>query len=421
MVRFEHVSKRYQLGGLRRSLRELLPSLVPQSAARKKDTNDFWALNDVSFSLKPGEALGLIGPNGAGKTTILRLLAGITRPTSGQITVDGRLAALIELGAGFHPDLTGRENIYLNGSILGLRRAETARLFDSIVAFSGLERFLDTPVKRYSSGMYVRLGFSIAAHIEPDILLVDEVLAVGDAQFRMKCIQRLRELRARGTTIVFVSHNPYQVKSACERALFIQDGTIRFAGDTVDAINEYEAWQHRQQRDGLMATSSSEDGSRGESSGPIRITNVEVCGLDGLPCSEFSHVDAATFKIHFVAHEPVPSANVIARITQSDGSACCEVRARDAGCEIGTLSGQGLISITIDPLQLSGGAYNASAEIEGQLEGMSLAMAYSKWFYVTGATYTPSEFRGVFVPHLTSITLDNDSLATPPTAVYSNR
>ena len=201
---------------------------------------EFWALRDVSFEVGRGEALGIIGHNGAGKSTILKLLSSITAPTSGEIMIDGRLAALIEVGSGFHPELTGRENVYLNGAILGMRRREITEKLDSIIDFAGVGQFIDTPVKRYSSGMYLRLGFSIAAHLDPDILLLDEVLAVGDAAFQAKCLQRVSELRRAGTTIVFISHNLHAVARLCDRTLLVQQGRIVRDGLSHDVIAEYE-------------------------------------------------------------------------------------------------------------------------------------------------------------------------------------
>ncbi|RJP31682.1 MAG: ABC transporter ATP-binding protein [Phycisphaerales bacterium] len=199
----------------------------------------FWALRDVSFAAAPGEALGIIGPNGAGKSTALKLLAGILAPDEGTIHVAGRLAALIEVGAGFHGDLTGRENIYLNGAILGMKRREIHAKLDAIVAFAGLEQFLDTPVKRYSSGMYARLGFSIAAHVDPDVLLVDEVLSVGDAVFRQRCTDRMRALIDAGTTLIFVTHNLDQMQAICRRALVLDHGAPTFLGPPLDAVDHY--------------------------------------------------------------------------------------------------------------------------------------------------------------------------------------
>ena len=200
---------------------------------------EFWALRDVSFEIKRGEALGIIGHNGAGKSTILKLLSNIMAPTAGEITINGRLSALIEVGSGFHPELTGRENIFLSGSILGMRRREIAAKLDSIVEFAGVRQFIDTPVKRYSSGMYVRLGFAIAAHLDPDILLLDEVLAVGDTAFQAKCIQRVKELEEAGTTIVFISHDLTAVERLCQRVILLQKGEIAAEGLPRDVIAAY--------------------------------------------------------------------------------------------------------------------------------------------------------------------------------------
>ncbi|MDD1773482.1 MAG: ABC transporter ATP-binding protein, partial [Methanomassiliicoccales archaeon] len=199
----------------------------------------FWALKDVSFSVEKGEVVGLIGKNGAGKTTILKIVSRITYPTSGEIILRGRVGSLLEVGTGFHPELTGAENIYMNGAILGMKKTEIDSNFEEIVKFSEMEKFLDTPVKRYSSGMYVRLAFAVAAHLQPEILLVDEVLAVGDAQFQKKCLGKIRDVSRGGRTVLFVSHNMPVVEGLCERALLIDDGQLKMAGDSHDVVAEY--------------------------------------------------------------------------------------------------------------------------------------------------------------------------------------
>ena len=229
VIEFSNVSKRYNLGLTRTSLPSVISQWVKQAllGSNSSDRKYHWALRDVSFNLEKGQSLALVGPNGAGKSTILKLLAKITNPTSGKAEVNGQLSALIELGAGFHPDLTGRENIFLNGTILGLTYKDIQRRYDEIVAFSEIEEFIDTPVKRYSSGMTVRLGFAVASCIEPDILLVDEVLAVGDASFRQKCIERIKTLLSNGTSLIFVSHDMGLVRAVCERALYIEHGQVQ--------------------------------------------------------------------------------------------------------------------------------------------------------------------------------------------------
>jgi lipopolysaccharide transport system ATP-binding protein len=242
IITVDHVSKCYRLSRLgAKSLREEFARWGERLFARQdsRGKEEFYALREVSFEIGRGETVGFIGPNGSGKSTILKLLARIIYPTRGRIVVRGSVASLIEVGAGFHPELTGRENIFLYGSIMGMKQAEVRAKFDRIVAFAELERFIDTPVKRYSSGMYVRLGFAVAAHINPSVLLVDEVLAVGDMAFQSKCQRRIEELRRDGMTIVFVSHDMSVVERLCNRVFFLRDGEIRAAGEPRDVINEY--------------------------------------------------------------------------------------------------------------------------------------------------------------------------------------
>jgi len=242
-ITFENVSKKYRLGAPLGSLRDAIPHLLDQIRGRvmgqRSDSKHFWALKDVTFQVEQGEAIGIVGPNGAGKSTILKLLSGITEPTGGRIQVNGKLAALIEVGAGFHPDLTGRENIYLYGSIMGLKRKDIDKLFDSIVEFAELKDFIDTPIKRYSSGMHVRLGFAVIAHLDPDALLIDEVLAVGDMAFRVKCQERMNSFQKSGKSIVFVSHNLNAIQALCQRCLYLNNGQIAALGSTKEVLKFY--------------------------------------------------------------------------------------------------------------------------------------------------------------------------------------
>ncbi|MBP2676699.1 MAG: transporter, ATP-binding protein [Deltaproteobacteria bacterium] len=246
VLEFDHIWKKFRKGEQRHdSLRDLIPALVKRlyQPRREKDLKgqEFWAIRDVSFQVGRGEALGIVGPNGAGKSTALKLFSGILRPDRGRITIKGRLSALIEVGAGFHPELTGRENIYLNGAILGMKRKEMDGKLDDIVAFSELSEFIDTPVKRYSSGMYARLGFSVAAHVDPDILLVDEVLSVGDWAFQRKCLEKMEAFVKRGVTIIFISHNLQAVMNLCNRALLLKKGSVVEAGPTGEVVRRYLA------------------------------------------------------------------------------------------------------------------------------------------------------------------------------------
>jgi len=244
LVVFDHVWKKFERGENHTSLRDLIPSVARRvfsrgsAAAEDLRQQEFWAVRDVSFTVDRGRAVGIIGPNGAGKSTTLKLLTRILRPTRGHCAIRGRVGALIEVGAGFHPDLTGRENIYLQGAIMGMARAEVTGKLDAIVDFSGLHDFVDTPVKRYSSGMNARLGFSIAANLNPDVLVIDEVLAVGDMAFQQRCLDRLEEFKRNGVAIVFVSHNLQAVASLCDRALLL-GGTVRADGTPSDVIRAY--------------------------------------------------------------------------------------------------------------------------------------------------------------------------------------
>lgn len=227
--------------GARRLAASVRDRLAMRPVASGQTTEEFWALKDVNFEIRHGEVVGIIGRNGAGKSTLLKILSRITEPSEGRVTIDGRVASLLEVGTGFHPELTGRENIYLNGAILGMTRAEIRRKFDEIVDFAEVERFLDTPVKRYSSGMYVRLAFAVAAHLEPEILVVDEVLAVGDAEFQKKCLGKMQNVAGHGRTVLFVSHNMAAVKSLCNKALYLSQGALAFSGETMAVLNRYTA------------------------------------------------------------------------------------------------------------------------------------------------------------------------------------
>lgn len=248
IVRVENLSKQYRIGAQETSYGTLRESIVDalrnpldrlQGKNGKRTAETIWALKDVSFDVTPGEVVGVIGRNGAGKSTLLKVLSRITEPTTGRVELYGRVASLLEVGTGFHPELTGRENIYLNGAILGMRKAEIERKFDEIVAFAELEKFLDTPVKRYSSGMYMRLAFAVSSHLEPEILIVDEVLAVGDANFQKKCLGKLGEVASEGRTVLFVSHNMLAVQSLCSRVLWLDQGKIMDQGPAKQVIAQY--------------------------------------------------------------------------------------------------------------------------------------------------------------------------------------
>ncbi|MBV8859479.1 MAG: ABC transporter ATP-binding protein [Acidobacteria bacterium] len=319
MIKVENLGKQYVIGHQRgeryttlrdvvasnakRLGRKLLHPLTSASSNPHVGREDFWALTDVSFEVRPGEAIGIIGRNGAGKSTLLKILSRITEPTTGSVRIRGRLASLLEVGTGFHPELTGRENIFLNGAVLGMTKAEIRQKFDEIVAFAEVGKFLDTPVKRYSSGMYIRLAFAVAAHLEPEILVVDEVLAVGDAEFQKKCLGKMEEVATKeNRTILFVSHNMAAIENLCQRVILLEQGSVTYSGETTKAINLYlsnilpsaiEAvpLMHRTDRSG--------DGS-------IRLTSFHVEDQDGQRIAAVSSGMDVTFVLGYKCYGDHP-------------------------------------------------------------------------------------------------------------------
>jgi ABC-type polysaccharide/polyol phosphate transport system ATPase subunit len=300
VIHAESLSKRYRRGlpadpGLRHALEAFLRS--PLSVFRKQNDESFWALKDVSLEVKEGEVLGLIGRNGAGKTTLLKILSRITRPTSGWAEIHGRVGSLLEVGTGFHPELTGRENTFLSGAILGMSRREITSKFDEIVAFAELEKFIDTPVKHYSSGMYVRLAFAVAAHLEPEILLVDEVLAVGDINFQKKCLGKMGDVARAGRTVVLVSHQLNQIRRLSHRVVWIDAGAIRQDGPTHEVVAAYESAMARGQSNGYQKGRSAT--SKG------RFLNWEIVGRSGEEPHTLNNLESTTIKFTVEVHQPV--------------------------------------------------------------------------------------------------------------------
>ena len=299
-LRVEHVYKKFRKGEVFNSLRDLIPALTGkmfrQQDLNGSDRREFWALQDISFELKRGEAFGIIGSNGAGKSTMLKLLSHVMKPTSGSIYVSGRVSAMIELAAGFHQDLTGRENTYLYGTILGMTRREIAAKFDEIVDFSGLAEFIDTPVKRYSSGMYARLGFAVASNVNPDVLLVDEVLSVGDALFRRKCVDHMRKIIQNGATVLFISHNLKTVADFCPHALLLDHGRTVTMGLTPEVITHYMT---------RLRQNLAVDQDR-----PVVISKVTVRDAAG-PCHRFQSGQKAWIDIEVSANEPLSKLAVV--------------------------------------------------------------------------------------------------------------
>jgi len=302
-IHFDHVYKRFRRGEFFDTLRDLIPALVRSALRRDRERelaeNEFWAVKDICLEVRHGETLGIIGHNGAGKSTMLKQLAGIMLPTRGAISVSGRLSAMIEVSAGFHPDLTGRENVLLSGVILGMSRAEIAAKFDEIVAFSGLEEFIDTPVKRYSSGMLARLGFSIAAHLDPDILVVDEVLSVGDFTFQAKSLRKMKSIARSGATVLFVSHDLHAISELCARTVLMDRGMVVADGPTTSVIQAYLD----RERTKLSV----------ERPGAAVIRSVTLRGANGL-CARFEPGDTMFIDVGFEARERCAGAAVCVAI-----------------------------------------------------------------------------------------------------------
>jgi lipopolysaccharide transport system ATP-binding protein len=396
------VWKKYRKGERHDSLRDLVPSLLARATRRRRSDalaeQEFWALRDISFEVKPGEAVGIIGPNGAGKSTMLKLLTRILRPTRGEISLSGRVGALIEVAAGFHPDLTGRENVYLQGAVMGMTRAEITRKFDAIVDFSGVSEFIDTPVKRYSSGMNARLGFAIAAHLDPDVLLIDEVLSVGDVGFQEKCVTRMRELLARGVPLVFVSHNLGAIVELCTRAILVDHGVVQADGKPADVVSTFRQW--RRTHDDAPAT------------GPIRITDVRLIQADGEPSPVF-HTDwPMTIRVHYDARQPVTAPHVAIDIHGADGTYCTGINTRMDGCALGTLDGEGYVDLAVSRLTLLPGCYSISAGILDP-EGLRPMDLHSRAYPFTVVS-TRRDFGFAYLEHQWHHTRGADAPALAP-------
>jgi lipopolysaccharide transport system ATP-binding protein len=313
------------------------------------DSSEFRALNDVSFEVEPGEVVGIIGPNGAGKSTLLKIISRITEPTAGRVIITGRTSSLLEVGTGFHPELTGKENVYLNGAILGMSRREIARKFDEIVAFAEVEKFLDTPVKRYSSGMYVRLAFSVAAHLDPEILIIDEVLAVGDADFQKKCLGKMHKVNQQGRTVLFVSHNMMAVKSLCTRAILFDKGKVAFDGDVDSVVDRYLSSGADFARIGIIP----EEAPRHQDvPNEARLREVMLTDLEGNKVSQLYY--RQPFRVTFVCDvlKDIPDGHFEISLSSADGVHVTYSTTMDGGRGV---------------LYLKSGRYVVSADFDAKL------------------------------------------------------
>jgi len=360
LVRLDDVSKRFVIRK-DKSLKERVVNLRRSNAHKE----DFWAVRNVSLEIEAGSTVGLIGPNGSGKSTLLKLIGGIIQPTSGSISRRGRLAALLELGAGFHPDLTGRENVFLNSSILGISQAETERLFDDIVAFSGIEKFIDTQVKFYSSGMYVRLAFAVAIHVDPDVLLVDEVLAVGDEPFQRKCMERIRRFQHEGRTIVLVTHALDQVAELCDRAIVLESGHVMHDGEPRDGLrllrDDFEAMVQGD-RERAREQAEREQATLAEPS-RARISAITVRDSNGNPLDSTTPGQALTIEIDIDAQAELTDWIVGISIETSLGQLVYGTNTKLLDLPLPPVAGTSRIGVTLPELWLGEGHYQIQAAI----------------------------------------------------------
>jgi lipopolysaccharide transport system ATP-binding protein len=378
IIRVENLGKKYTLrhqgdghGGYRRFSEELLHAFkrpfrrgnrhVPDG----RTNEEFWALRNVSFDVQQGEALGIIGRNGAGKSTLLKILSRITEPTEGRVRLNGRVASLLEVGTGFHPELTGRENIFLNGAVLGMSRAEIRKKFDEIVAFAEVEKFIDTPVKRYSSGMYVRLAFSIAAHLEPEILVVDEVLAVGDQAFQRKCLGKLSGVADSGMTVLFVSHNTAALQALCPRCVLLNEGCILADCEAIAAISEY-----CQMLSQVYATPISERNDR-TGSGKARLVNLRLLGVSGQQVSVIPMGEDWVLELTYQCDEPIARPLVGMAIATLTGQRVTRILTSETDCTLTDFHGRVRLRCRVPKVNLVPGDYQVTCDLS-ELHGETI-------------------------------------------------
>jgi lipopolysaccharide transport system ATP-binding protein len=356
VIKVENVSKKF-CKSLKRSMiygmQDISRNILGlNSKSDKLKNNEFWALNEISFELKRGETLGIIGPNGSGKTTLLKLLNGIFWPDKGKITIKGRVGALIEVGAGFHPMLTGRENIYVNAAILGMRKKEVDKKFDDIIEFADIGDFIDSPVKKYSSGMFVRLGFAIAVHCEPDILLIDEILAVGDLSFQARCRKKIQEMREKGITIFLVSHNMHTINHLCNKAMTINCGKQIFIGETERAIDIYKEIQIRKQSIHIHSNKKE-----------IEIADFKILNKKGVIQNDFKTGNYIKFRIYYKANTTIQNPVFNIAIYSSKTEIITGIRTDVDNIETGAFSGTGYVDLIIKNFNLLPDVYRINATI----------------------------------------------------------
>jgi lipopolysaccharide transport system ATP-binding protein len=379
-IRVEGLGKEYRIGQREQyaSLRDVIAGVFTR---KSKSSGAFWALKDISFEVQRGEVLGLIGRNGAGKSTLLKILSRITEPSEGHATLRGRVSSLLEVGTGFHPELTGRENIYLSAAILGMRRQEIQSRFDEIVAFSEVEKFLDTQVKHYSSGMFMRLAFSVVAHLQPEILLVDEVLAVGDASFQEKCLGKMHDIGGSGRTIVFVSHNMDSIRKLCTTALHIEKGTVKAKGPAADIIAGYESSLRADNTGGGIHFGAEQNG--------FRIDRIEVLTVEGKSKVSISTWDAVRLRVYYQCPRTISRGGAVIVIISTLGGAYLTFCATepDGTFKVELKQGQNELDLIFPKFMLSAGKYLISA---------SLAITGAEWLVRSQEVVFEVEARDIF-------------------------
>ncbi len=359
-VQVESVSKHYRRyqqrpGSIKRVI----------SGRERARYEEFWALDDVTIDVPRGSTFGLIGHNGSGKSTLLRLMAGIQRPTKGTVHVNGRVSALLELGAGFHPELSGRENVYLNGAILGLSKRNIDSVVENIIEFSGLGDFIDTPVKVYSSGMYVRLGFAVAVNVDPEILIIDEVIAVGDESFQRRCFDHLYHLRQNGATIIIVTHATGLVEQMCDQAAWLDHGKLMFTGSAPEAVNRYlsHVYEGESERESTRSAQARPKRER-MGSGEVEIVGLEFLRSDGSELRTARTGEPVVIRVHFHADQPVADVSVNLDINHESGAYVSGPSSGHARVDLGNMTGDGFVDYTIPRLPLMPGSYKLNVSIK---------------------------------------------------------
>jgi lipopolysaccharide transport system ATP-binding protein len=385
------LGKKYKLGAMgsqHTSLRDAMKSMLGGSGVKaSSESGEFWALRNASFEIRRGENVGIIGLNGAGKSTLLKVLSQIITPTEGTAEITGRLGALLEVGTGFHRELTGRENVFLYGSILGMSRDEVAKKFDQIVEFAEIAKFIDTPVKRYSSGMYVRLAFAVAAHLDPDILLLDEVLAVGDFSFQKKCMDFARSLERKGSTILFVSHNMYAIKTMCPRVIYLRKGEVVFDGPTEEGLKMYE---------GDSRLAEAPWFRRGAEQPPLVFTDVRLCKENGEETNIFDFGERMLVKMKYKTTRPVERPMFGVGINRSDDVHCCTFTSIDDRLDVPMIDGEGELELTTPPIRLIAELYTAMIYLRERGYGAIAAAQIGGSFHVRHPLFASYSAYGVY-------------------------